>query len=78
MTDLYTGIALGIGAFYILIQFGIAEVVKYKKYVDLGIFVGLMAMVFNVGTNFIVAMTTWAGLTVSMLLLATSVFYKPK
>ena len=77
MNELFTGAALGVGAFYVLIQFGIAEIVKYKKFVDLGMFAGLMAMVFNNGTNFIVSMTTWAGITVSLLLLITSMFYKP-
>ena len=76
ISELLTGVAMGIGMFYILTQFGLAEAIKWRKYIDLGLFLLLMWMFLKVGSGYMASITTWAGLTISLALRMTGIFIK--
>jgi len=76
LSELLTGCAMGIGVTYIIAQFGLLEIIKWRKYLDLSIFILLMWMFLKVGSGYMASITTWAGLTVSLLLRLSSLFVK--
>lgn len=64
-----TGFGFGAGVVYVLSQFGLSYVF-WRKYIDFALLILLVFVVITIPTNFVVALTTWAGITISALLRA--------
>ena len=72
---LYTGLGMGCGMAYLAFQFfSLREIKQWRSFLDLGLFILMMIMFFKVGSGYMAAVTTWAGLTVSIILRLSTVF----
>ena len=67
MTEIITGTALGVSILYVFLQFKIPLVV-YRKWIDLALIILLIWIVITIKTNFVVAITTWASISFSLLI----------
>lgn len=64
LDQLFTGIALGVGILWVLIPFR-DYILPYRKWVDIGLACALIYLLLEVQTNFVMGLTTWAGITIS-------------
>ena len=64
-----TGMGFGFGVVYVFAQFGMSYTF-WRKYIDLFLLAVLVMVVIMIPTNFVVALTTWAGITISATLRA--------
>ena len=72
---IYTGVGMGCGMVYLIFQFcTLQEIKSWRKYLDTGLFIVMILMFFKVGSGYMAAVTTWAGLTVSIILRISTVF----
>jgi len=65
LPDILTGVALGLGIVYVVSQFGL-DMTTYRKWIDLLMVGILIFLVIEVKTNFVVGLTTWASVTISL------------
>lgn len=75
LDTIYTGIGMGAGMSYLIFQFcTLQEIKSWRKYLDTGLFILMMFMFFKVGSGYMAAVTTWAGITVSLVLRTATAF----
>ena len=75
LETVYTGVGMGFGVVYLVFQFAtISEIKQWRKYIDTALFILLMVMFYRVGSGYMAATTTWAGITISVILRIASAF----
>lgn len=74
--EVITGFGMGMGVYYLAYQFGVKEIVQYRKYLDVAIFILFMWMFMKAGSGYMASVTAWAGITVSLALRITGWFVK--
>lgn len=78
LQEILTGLGMGLGIFYLTTQFGLKEVIQYRKYLDVAIFIFFMWMFMKSSSGYMASVTAWAGITVSAALRITGWFIKPQ
>lgn len=65
--QMITGILLGCSFVYVILQFEV-PLTEYRRWIDLGLLGILIWVIILVPTNFVVGLTTFTGVTISLIL----------